>query len=886
MNRAVHGLQNGITTPIPLPAQGPLHSLRLIAVALTAAALLVWVFIHADSVSIAEHQRYAYELRSIRQVDKEVDALLLATRLNLQPNFDALTLQTRHLSDNSQQLTDIPKFLPAPEAHTLLNLATELQRLIARKIEHIEQFKSDTAVLRNSSSYFPAAVSELTPLLGTDTPAARQLATLLAEVMTHAVNGGTERAVSIRTLITELERNAATLPPNTAERLRSALAHASLLTGRKPAMESLIQETLGLPTAEIAEQLVEHYAAAYEQANRHAHHYRLILLVLALGLAAYLVLLFLRLGRTRNALMQANAALNERIEVQRRSEEELKRYATVFTRAAEGMVITDQRGQVIAVNPAFAEITGYTNAEMVGRSPSILSSGRQPPSFYREMWRKLDTDGQWQGEIWNRRKNGEIYPEWLSITAVRGPDGKPTHYIGLFSDITERKQSEARIHHLSYHDALTNLPNRMLLQDRMQQAIQQAKRVGCHLAVLFLNLDRFKAINDSLGHERGDALLQQVAVRCREALRDVDTLSRPGADEFVFILQDLQNPQDAANVARKLLNIIECPLLLGEHQISVTGSMGIAVYDGDGSTPAELLRNAETAMRRAKQEGRNGFQFYAQDMNRTSLGDLLLENQLRGAIERGELELHYQPKVCAQSGQLESAEALLRWRHPELGLIAPGRFIPVAEESGLIVVIGEWVIRETCRQLAAWSEAGLNPVPIAVNLSAQQLCQPELTTQVAQALAKSGVSANLLEFELTETMLMRDIDRSLSTLGHLREMGVSLAIDDFGTGYSSLSYLQQFQVQVLKIDRSFVNDIRVRGADGKIAAAIIALAHSLGIKVVAEGVETEAQHRFLTRHGCDLLQGYLFSRPQPAASFAQQLATQHSGARLLSTSIP
>ncbi len=636
-------------------------------------------------------------------------------------------------------------------------------------------------------------------------------------------------------------------------------------------LDATARELLALPTARQGELLVDTYTTGYEAATARMHTHRVLLLAVALSLGLYLLLTALRLRKATLAVSQANTDLADKIIALKHAEGELQRYATVFTNSSEGMLITDAQAVMIAVNPAFTRITGYTSEDVLGRSPAILNSGRQDAGFYRRMWTAINSRGQWQGEIWNRRRNGSIYPEWLSVTAVRGEDGRVLNYIGIFSDITERKEAEARILHLAHHDPLTNLPNRALLQDRLHQALLQARRDKRGVAVLLLDLDRFKTINDTLGHESGDGLLLQITERCRSAISETDTLARLSGDEFVFVLPDAGNPQDASAAARRILDAVALPCQLGEHRITVTASIGIALYDQDGGTQSILLRNADAAMHRAKEAGRNGFEFYSAEMNTASLGQLLLENQLRGATERGELLLHYQPKVCTRSGQLQGLEALLRWQHPELGMVAPGRFIPLAEETGLINAIGEWVLDEACRQQRAWLDDGLAVVPIAVNLSAQQLVQQNFVSRVASAIDSAGLAPSLIELELTETMLMRDVDRTIHTLIRLREMGVRLSIDDFGTGYSSLNYLRQFPVNALKIDRSFVSDISAEGTEGKIAAAIIGMAHSLGLEAIAEGVETEAQRSFLTAHGCHQLQGYLIGRPAPAAEIEARL---------------
>ena len=650
------------------------------------------------------------------------------------------------------------------------------------------------------------------------------------------------------------------------------LIDAPLQNGSEAEADRQLRRLLALQTAREGERLVERYTDGYVAAQARMHRHRVLLVLAALALGGYLLLTALRLRKVSLSVSKAHADLQEHAAALGRAEAELRLYATVFTNASEGMLITDAHSRIIASNPAFSRITGYSPAEVVGRSPVLLNSGRQDSGFYRRMWSTLASRGKWQGELWNRRRDGSIYPEWLSITAVPGEGEATCNYIGIFSDITERKEAEARILHLAHHDPLTNLPNRALLNDRLSQSLLQARRDGRGAAVLLLDLDRFKTINDTLGHERGDSLLLEICARCRRVLRDTDTLARLSGDEFVIVLPDAATADLAADTARRILDAIALPCRLGEHELSITASIGIALFPRDGGDESTLLRNADAAMHRAKEAGRNAFEFYTEDMNTSSLGRLLLEHQLRGAAERGELLLHYQPKVSAADGRLGGFEALLRWQHPELGMVSPGQFIPLAEESGLIVPIGQWVLEEACRQQRAWLDAGFEVPPLAVNLSAHQLAQPDIVATVAAAIGRHHLAPGLIELELTETMLMRDVDRTIRTLVRLREMGVRLSIDDFGTGYSSLNYLRQFPVNALKIDRSFVGDIGSDGAEGKIAAAIVGMAHSLGLEAVAEGVETETQRAFLQMHGCHQLQGYLIARPAPAREIERFLS--------------
>jgi len=852
----------------------PMRRWRSLLLLALCAAALVWLFSKADSVSVEQHQEYSSKLFRLQHADAELNAAVLANRYGLHRDFDRTSAAVRRLSELIESLDEIPDFLTEADRRQLAGQLAQLRRYGVIKADAVDRFKRELSVLRNSLSYFPLITDDLIRDGVLEFPLSRKAGVFARSVMTYVLIGGALDHDRLWQTATELEAVAAELPAEQAAKLRNLLAHAALVLEHAPRIDALTHEILDLPSGATADRLMSAYSVGYGRALYGAYVYRVLLFVAALGLAGYLVVMIARQRRTAQLLARANADLNERLAALREAQSELARYATVFTNASEGMVITDAMGRILAINPAFTAITGYRFEDIEGKTPAVLSSGRQDQKFYRDMWRSLIDRGSWQGEIWNKRRSGEIYPQWLSITAVRNSDGVATHYIGIFSDVTERKRVEEHIRHLAHHDALTGLPNRLLLQDRLRQAILQAKRSGRHVAVLFFDLDRFKMINDTLGHELGDRLLRIVTERCLSAVRETDTVARQGGDEFVVVLPELQNAQDAAVIARKLLAAITQPTQLGSHDLSVTCSIGIAVYPNDGLTETDLLRNADAAMYRAKANGRNGYQFYTADMNAASLGELLLEHQLRGALERNEFRLYYQPKVDAQNGRLTGCEALLRWQHPEQGLLAPGRFVAMAEESGLIVPIGRWVIREACRQLRQWLDQGLEPVPVAVNLSAQQLAHGDLVEVVSEALQEFRLQPRLLELELTETMLMRDVSRTIETLAALHRMGVGLAIDDFGTGYSSLAYLRQFPVNSLKIDRSFVDDITAAAdiqGNGRIATAVIALAHSLGLQVTAEGVQSEVQRRFLAAHGCDFLQGYLFGKPEPAVVYEQRL---------------
>ncbi|MDA8129483.1 MAG: EAL domain-containing protein [Betaproteobacteria bacterium] len=556
---------------------------------------------------------------------------------------------------------------------------------------------------------------------------------------------------------------------------------------------------------------------------------------------------------------------------QKAAELRLYQAAKVFENTSEGVVITDAARRIVAVNRAFTRITGYSEDEVMGREPSLLQSGRHDAEYYDRMWRAIDSHGRWQGEIWNRRKNGSDYPEWLNISVVRDDAGAIANYIGVFSDITSIKEARDRVEYTAHHDALTGLPNRLLFRDRLEQALVLSRRSGSGVAVLFLDLDRFKVINDTLGHEAGDLLLREVAQRLTGCLRGEDTVARMGGDEFVVIQKGVAQPEDAALLATRMLTEISRPFSLGGHEIVTGLSIGISLYPEDGEDVSTLLKNADAAMYRAKDKGRNGYQFYSNEMTAAGMEHLELESDLRQALVRGELEVYYQPQIDLASGRIVGAEALARWHHPTRGMILPSVFIPLAEESGMIGPIGEWVLINACTDARAWQTAGLPGVRMAVNISGRQIGIDHTVEKVSAALKTSGLAPQFLEIEVTESVVMQDATRAISVLNTLKDMGVTLAIDDFGTGYSSLSYLKHFPLNKLKIDKSFVDGMVDNPDDAAIVMAIIAMAKSLRHTVIAEGVETEAQVERLREYGCDEIQGFFYSPPLPRERFAEFL---------------
>ena len=544
--------------------------------------------------------------------------------------------------------------------------------------------------------------------------------------------------------------------------------------------------------------------------------------------------------------------------------ESLLTAGVAFDHMREAVMVTDAQNRIIQVNRAFEKITGYTPEEAIGQTPKLLHSGQQDASFYHEFYRSLERQDEWRGEIWNRRKNGEVYPQWLSVRVVFDGSGDVHRYVSVFADITDVKESQRKLWQLAHHDALTNLPNRLMLGARLEHAVRRAHRTGHRFALLYIDLDHFKNINDSLGHHAGDELLKVVSGRLASAVHEDDTIARLGGDEFVVLIEDIPDANSALRVAERLLQVLGNAFVIADKTLFVTSSVGVSMYPEDADAPDTLLQHADTAMYQAKALGRNRIAFYAPELTRAIERRMTLEHDLRQAIAREELVLHYQPQFSADTGRLVGMEALVRWQHPERGLIPPGEFISIAEETGLIRDLGCWVTENACLQAQQWRDSGHLDFTLAVNLSPYQLhaaCAQDLES----LFKRTGFPPEHFEFEVTETLFVEQTGTAMSELKSMRErLGIGIAMDDFGTGHSSLSKLKQLPIGKVKIDQSFVRDLPDDRDDVAIARAIILMAHTLGLTVVAEGVETKAQQAFLCESGCDHMQGYLFAKPMPA----------------------
>jgi diguanylate cyclase (GGDEF)-like protein/PAS domain S-box-containing protein len=790
------------------------------------------------------------QLSQFTSADARFSAAILEARTTNLANYDHANNLLREMHALYAELADGENAVAGRGNSGVDVELGALGQILASKSTQLDRFARDNATIKNSMHFFPKGIHDLIEA-GTNDPAIPGAdLTMLSHTMLLYLGGLDDRApVELDQWIGNLQQKRVQLARPSARKLELVLRHAQLIRDVLPRLDATTRK---LTAADSRTRLVNLRALIDGVDKRRATTANALLLVFAL-LSAALGVGMLRLARRRMG--------------------DLKLAATVFNASPEGIAVTDAETRILKTNPAFSRISGYSDVEATGRTPSILKSDRQSPQFYKDMWEAIAHSGQWSGEIWNRRKNGEVYPEWLSINSVRDTSGAVTNYVGVFTDLTHRRRDEERIRFLAYHDALTGLPNRLLLRDRVQQALLRATRDNTRIAVMLLDLDNFKNVNDSLGHSAGDTVLVSVVERLGTVFRDSDTLCRLGGDEFVFLPTSVTNAAHAERLAAKLLAQLARPFEYNGQPLSITGSVGIALFPEDGQDFDTLLRQADSAMYLAKQQGRNGWSFPSRETNQRTIENLNLHAHLARAIENGEIHVHYQPRVDMVSGRVVGMEALARWTNPKLGEVPPVRFIPIAESSGLIVTLGTNVLKEACRQARQWDAWS---TVVGVNISAIQFRRSDqLFETIEEALRESGLAPQRLELELTESVLIGNAEKALETLRRLKQLGVRVAIDDFGTGYSSLAYLTRFDIDVLKIDQSFVRNIERDTDDLAIVLAIIHLARSLKLDVVAEGIETPAQLQILRDCGCSNGQGFHFLPPQPAAQATLFLAQRN-----------
>jgi len=842
------------------------------AVLLLLLATLTWLYLRTESVDPTQHFAYTQQLRDLRELDAGMDAELLANRLEFTRNFDALTDTTQRAVLASSQSLTLPAFVSATAQPRVIDAARALQAAMTQKANLVDDFKRNSSVLRNSLAYFPVAVSAF---LDSEEPAPHSHRIFVDRYARTVLAFARAPSAAGRAQITSARRQVAALTIDAARRMQidNLLRHGDAITEGLLELDQLMQNLFGLQSSVLLETLNREYSQAHGHALAEIGRYRLAQYALAIVLLAYLALTFFGLERARRSLEIAHQQVSERYTAQLSAEKQLRLHATAFNSAHDGITLTDASGTILDVNPAFSRITGYERSEAIGRNPSLLKSGRHDSEFYSTMWRTIHEVGSWRGEIWNRNKNGEVYPELLSISTVRDEAGHIANYVAVFADIGRIKDQERQLTQMAYFDALTGLPNRSLLSDRLDQAVAQSRRSQKTMAICYLDLDGFKRVNDTWGHEAGDKVLIEIATRMKEVVRGGDTIARLGGDEFVVLMLGLADSEECDYAVRRLLQQVAQPLSQLPEPVALSASIGLTLFPTDAADPDTLMRHADQAMYQAKLAGKNRYHIFdaAQDSNIRAHHESL--ERIRTGLESQEFVLHFQPKVNMRSAQVIGAEALIRWQHPDRGLLPPSAFLSVIEDHPLAVEVGEWVIDTTLRHIGQWQAEGL-ALRVSVNIGARQLQQAEFVTRLQSILARHPeVSPALLELEILETSALADMAQVSQVIEDCAQIGVRFALDDFGTGYSSLTYLKRLRVATVKIDQSFVRDMLDDPDDLAILEGVIGLAAAFHHEVIAEGVETVAHGTALLQLGCELAQGFGIARPMPSAQLPAWVAT-------------
>ena len=819
-----------------------------------AVGALILVFGLTQPINLPRHNAMLAHFSQLQNDESRLGEAVLQLNFSLTNNYDQVTGLMEHMRATERELRDGEVARSLRQDEGFLQQLNLLQQRLVSKEENLERFKSRNAVLKNSLLYLPRARDDAVRGLRRDSPAREHLNALMEQLLINRIRGGLLDRNSMESNAAALTQAVESLTPETRQKVDSLLRHIYQVDQLERELPSLVRQ---LTSGTRHSGLAEAYGNFYNQQQLRASIYRWFLLMATLGLIAYVVRTYVHLREQSNRLELA---------------------ASVFSTASEGITITNYKGVILDVNAAFSAITGYTREDVLGNNPRVLKSGRQDAAFYAQMWQSIRDTGTWAGEIWNRRKSGDIYPEWLTITTAttrRGGLRERTHYVATFSDISQRKKNEAEIYQLAYYDPLTALPNRRLLADRLRQVLSSRSHSPGQAALLFIDVDHFKTLNDVRGHDMGDLLLVEVSRRLLACAREADTVARLGSDEFVVMLQGLRaeagpTAAQAKAVGEKIRLNLGLPYWLNDFEHICTCSIGISM-SSESVGAEEMLQHANTAMSEAKNAGRDTLRFFDPVMQSALESRATMESDLRLAIQLKQFELYYQIQVDGNN-QAIGAEALVRWNHPQQGLVSPATFIPLAEETGLILPLGQWILETACAQIKTW-EGGedTHHLVLAVNVSARQLAADEFVTQVEKLLRSTGITPARLKLEITESMMLGNVEAVISIIRQLKALGVSFSMDDFGTGYSSLQYLKRLPLDQLKIDQSFVRDITTDNSDQAIVGTIVAMARSLSLSTIAEGVETEAQRQLLAQQGCSSFQGYLFSRPVPIGAFAAVL---------------
>ncbi|EKV32301.1 diguanylate cyclase [Caenispirillum salinarum AK4] len=827
-------------------------------------------FFMQSRVDHALPRQVAAEVQALTQRDAMLNRDLVLARYGHLPHVDPLVEHMHDLRAHAELLGGLALDLPPGPRLRAQTAIADLEAHVAEKAAHLELFKSDNAVLHSSTAFFPRAVQDVLTELDNSVlsvrrrlEAERAAGTLLRAVLRNTRPGGTSLADASAAAADQLRAATADGSQLLRDAVERLTAHLDLIAHAQATLDQHLEAATATPVSHAARTVDTVTAAAFASETSRAGLFRALLFGTAVLLVAYLAVIMARLRVKAQALKRAIVELRQEMVSRARAEDQLKVTEKVFENAVEGVLVCDAAGLVVSVNPAFTAITGVEPGAALGLHWGELTRDSRADTDFPSIARIAREAGQWQGEVWNTRPDGRDYALMMTVTAIHDWEGRPRNFVAVFHDVTDAKASAEELHFRTYHDPLTGLANRAMVKNRLGLACQ-LRGAEEKVALALLDLDNFRTINDSLGHTVGDALLKEVGARLADVV-DVEahTIGRLGGDEYALVLRGLTDVRECVGVLRQVFQTLAQPLDIQGHELFTTASVGLAIHPGDGHDAETLFKNADVALNRAKEEGRNNFQFYTQDMEAGVFRRLTMEANLRRALKRDEFLLVYQPKICTRTGRIVGLEALVRWAPPGKPLVSPAEFIPVAEQTGLIVPLGRWILREACAFAQECRAAGRPDLTVAVNLSARQFHERALLADVAAALTESGLPPANLELEITESMVMSEAEEAIETLRRLKAMGLSISVDDFGTGYSSLSYLKRFPLDALKIDQGFVRDLTTDAEDRSIVAAIISLARSLGLQVVAEGVETADHLDHLAAGGCDLVQGYLISRPLP-----------------------
>lgn len=833
---------------------------------------LTWLYSKANAISPSLHESYTKALRDVREADVAIDSEILANRLDVTRNYDRLMFFITQAKTAIAYTLAAPVFIQTEQRGYIESQARALKKLLEKKMQLADLFKRKNAVLRNSLAYFSPHADEF--LNATDLPAALHHAgeQYARQLLSFARNPDEERTLQLNRARENLLQTNAKYQQNS---IKNMLLHGDTIRQYLPEVDNLTHSLKALNTSSEYDLLSNAYLLAYRDSEVRAGFYQKLLYLLAIALTAYLAFTFIRLQRTQKSLAQAHYEVSRRYAAQLQAENQLRLHAAAFANSHDGMVISDSQGNILDVNPAFTRITGYERNDVLGTNPRIVKSGRHDPEFYRTMWKSVHETGNWQGEIWNRNKYGEIYPELLSISAIRNSHGELTNFVGVFSNISRLKEQEKQLTQMAYYDALTELPNRVLLADRLSQGISQTLRTDSMLAVCYLDLDGFKPVNDIYGHAMGDRVLVEMSRRLKDSVRGGDTVARLGGDEFVVLLLGLNSSFEYEMVIQRILEAVNEPVQFPDTPaLLLSASMGVRLFSKLEADldPDTLMRHADQAMYQAKQSGKNRYRVFdaVQDRHIRTRHDHI--ERISQAIENNEFSLYYQPKVNMRSGKIIGAEALIRWQHPERGLLAPNEFLPLIEGNDLMVKLGEWVIATALVQLDAWHKQDIH-LSVSVNVSSEHLQHAEFLPYLSDQLAQYEKIASLLELEILENSALEDIVKVSTVIEQCKALGISFALDDFGTGYSSLTYLKRLAANTIKIDQSFVRDLTTDPDNLIIIQGIMGLASAFQRHVIVEGVESVEQGKLLLQFHCDNAQGFIVARPMQAAEIPSWINT-------------